>query len=392
MRCGLYLRISREDGVGESDSIANQRLMLCQYLEEHPEMVLAGEWVDDGWSGSRFDRPGFREMMAAAERGELDCILIKDLSRLGREYIQTGYYLQDIFPRMGIRLIAVADRYDSGQAEFLEQSLLLPVLNLMNDAYCRDISAKVRWQQRTKRQAGEYIGAFAVYGYRKNERNVHRLEVDEDVRKIICCIYWLRLAGMSAENIANALNAAGIPGPAQYKREKGSRYRSGFDKEGGSGNWSPLAVRRILKNRMYTGAMVQGKDRKISYKLSVRRKLPPEQWIIVEGKVPVIIPKWLWDRTQEVAAMRLRCAPGERYCGMWDGIWKGKSGGGWDWLAELVLHMISGEKDVHGRFGERWMRRLFLVLFFREVTCEEEEKKIYVSLCVQGFAGKGGKI
>lgn len=376
IRCGMYLRLSREDGGEESNSIQNQRLLIQQFIRQKPDMFLTGEWVDDGWSGSRFDRPGFQKMMHAAYDGQIDCILVKDLSRLGREYIQTGYYLQEIFPKLGIRLIAISDQYDSIQSEFMEQSLLMPVLNLMNDAYCRDISQKVRWQQQTKRQMGEYIGAFAGYGYQKAEDNVHRLVIDEQVAEIVKGIYWLRLGGMAAERIAQVLNRQKIPCPREYKRQMGSQYQSGFDRAE-EARWSPLSVRRILHNRMYTGAMQQGKDRKISYKLNVRRKLPEKEWICVEDRVPVLIPKWVFKRVGLLEEQRIRCRKGKVFCNLWSGIgnhlteqveW------GEEYLFSYLCRYYLKEKEP----VEEWMRRLFLVLFFQKIEVCPKRKSILI--------------
>lgn len=319
IRCGIYLRLSREDGMEESNSIQNQRLLIRQYIRQYPDMILAGEWVDDGWSGSRFDRPGFQKMMQAVLEEQIDCILVKDLSRLGREYIQTGRYLQEIFPKLGIRFIAITDHYDSMRTEFMEQSLLMPVLNLMNDAYCRDISQKVRWQQQTKRQMGEYIGAFAVYGYQKQEDDIHHLVIDNKVVEIIWGIYRLRLSGMAAENIAEGLNRQQIPCPREYKRQQGSKFRSGFDRDEAA-KWSPLAVRRILHNKMYTGVMIQGKEKKISYKLNARKKLPEEEWVCVDHMVPVLIPRWIYERVRKLEKQNIRSARGKRFCNLWSGL------------------------------------------------------------------------
>ncbi len=398
LRCGMYLRISREDGGRESDSIQNQRRLITQFLERQPEMELAGEWVDDGWSGSRFDRPGFRQMMQAAARGEIGCILVKDLSRLGREYIQTGYYLREILPELGIRLIAIADHYDSSHMEWMEQSLLVPVLNLMNDAYCRDISGKVRWQQKAKREAGEYIGAFAVYGYRKSEENIHRLVVDEGVRDVIVAIYLLRLSGMAAENIARSLNRMKIPPPGKYKRMQGSRYISGFDTEGRAEIWSALSVRRILQNEMYTGVLMQGKDRKISYKLPLRQSLPKREWVRTEKGVPAVIPAWIYQRVCSLGEMRLRCRKGRVFCGLWDGIWKDKPDGEFRWLWECLFCILLSEgKCLHYGIDlpdaasyEEGMRkciedapyimRLLVVIMCRKIEYEKEKRIIRMYL------------
>lgn len=379
IRCGCYLRISREDGDGESNSIQNQRLLIQQYIQQYPEMAMVGEWSDDGWSGSRFDRPGFQDMMRAVFRLELDCILVKDLSRLGREYIQTGYYLQKIFPEYGVRFIAIADHYDSSQTEFMEESLLVPVLNLLNDAYCRDISQKVRWQQRTKRQSGQYIGAFAAYGYRKSQEDIHQLETDENVKEIIQGIFLLRLSGMTAEKIAGRLNFWNIPSPREYKRLQGSSFISGFDREE-TALWSPLAVRRILHNQMYTGVLIQGKDEKISYKLTIRRKIPKEQWVCVEERVPVIVPKWIYERVRALEGQKIRCKKGRIYCDIWSGVlieeWEDK-----DILLEFLFSCF-GKESVP---KEKWMCRLFLVIYFQRISIDTAEKKIYLdSVCRRG--------
>lgn len=374
IRCGMYLRLSREDGEGESDSIQNQRLLIQQYVKQQPDMTVIGEWVDDGWSGSRFDRPGFQKMMEAVSNGQMDCILVKDLSRLGREYIQTGQYLQEIFPKLGVRFIAIMDHYDSWKTEFMEQSLLMPVLNLMNDAYCRDISQKVRWQQQTKRQLGEYIGAFAVYGYQKDQSNPHLLVIDEEVEEVIRCIYWLRLSGMAAENIAKRLNGRRIPCPREYKRQQGSRFCSGFDQEQVQSEWSPLAVRRILHNEMYTGKMIQGKDKKISYKLKQRRKLSKEEWICVDHKVPVLIPAWLFQRLERWEKQRIHCRRGEVFCPLGAGVVSGLEQKG---IVPNDLLQYLYQKYLHEKnLPERWMCQLFFSLFFQKIEIIPEEKRI----------------
>jgi DNA invertase Pin-like site-specific DNA recombinase len=378
MRCGIYLRISREDGLGESNSIANQRKILHAYLEEHSEMSFTKEWVDDGKTGSNYDREGFQAMLQAAARGEIACLLCKDLSRLGREYIQTGYYLQKIFPMLGLRVIAVADDYDSAKTDFLEQALLFPVINLMNDAYCRDISGKVRWQQKIRRQQGDYIGAFACYGYRKSETEIHRLVVDEDVQEIVKCIYRLCLSGMAAENIASVLNMGQIPSPRAYKTLQGSRFRSGFDGKGGE-HWSPLSVRRILANRMYTGVMIQGKDTKISYKMNLRQKIPREDWIQVPGKVPVLIPSWVADRICDLKQQRLRCHRGKVYCELFAGYRLSQKGEilckkCWD-----ICNSIFGKNMP----PERWKQRLLLVLLVRTISIDFSKRVILADVTFQ---------
>ena len=170
MKCGIYLRISKEEESTGSNSIAGQRMVIEQFVHVHNDMEIAGEWCDDGYSGINFDRPGVKDLIRNIYSGRIECIIVKDLSRFGRDYIQTGKYIKYIFPGLGVRFIAVCDNYDSQNSGFLEDALLMPIMNLVNDAYCRDISNKVRWQQEARRKQGIYIGAFAVYGYIKSEK------------------------------------------------------------------------------------------------------------------------------------------------------------------------------------------------------------------------------
>lgn len=323
-RCGAYLRLSRDDDAeGESNSIQTQRQIIRHYVRQQNGMELVAEWVDDGYSGSNFTRPGFEHMMQQLIRREIDCVIVKDLSRFGREYIDTGRYLQQIFPAMGIRFIAVADHYDSFRTEFMEETLLLPVMNLLNDAYCRDISQKVRCHQNIRRECGEYIGAFAGYGYRKKKDNYHRLEEDREAADVIRTVFRLRFSGMSAEKISCLLNEAGVLSPLAYKKVHGSRFATSFS-EKELPPWSPMAVRRILQNEMTAGTMIQGRDRKISYKLPERVKLPKEEWKKVENGVPALLPKWMFLAAQELQSMHLHCKRGDWFSRPWDRDWREK--------------------------------------------------------------------
>lgn len=298
VRCGSYLRISKEDGEeGESNSLQNQRKLIQMYLNSHQELRLCREWVDDGVSGSHFNRAGVRKLFEAVERKEIDCVLVKDLSRFGREYIDTGYYLQEYFPRHHVRFIAVCDGYDSMEAGFMEQNLLIPILNILNDSYCQDISKKVRLQQMIKRKEGAYIGAFCAYGYKKDAADKNHLLVDRDAAEVVKKIFELRVQGMSPEKISAWLNEKGIPSPSEYKRLCRSAYVSGFVK-GEKSHWHPGAVRRILQNEMYTGVMVQGKRRKINYKLSLRENVPSREWVRVEGMQEAIVPREVFEQAQ----------------------------------------------------------------------------------------------
>ena len=190
----MYLRLSRDDNdVGrtktESDSIGNQRALIRSYISENPDMELYDIYADDGYSGSNFDRPEFKRMIGDIEAGAVNCVIVKDLSRFGRDYIESGRFIQKIFPALGVRFIALTDHYDSFNADMGESGIVLPVKNFINDSYCRDISTKVKSQFAVKRKNGECIASFAVYGYRKSESNKNRLVVDEYAAGIVRKIF-----------------------------------------------------------------------------------------------------------------------------------------------------------------------------------------------------------
>ena len=247
-----YLRISREDGDrAESDSIVNQRKLLERYIGEHPELHLVSYYQDDGYTGTNFDRPAFRRMEADIAQGRIDCVLVKDLSRFGRDYIEMGRYLERVFPSQGVRFIAINDHVDSQQGRY---DMLLPMKNLFNTQYARDISDKVRAAIRTKQQRGEFIGAFASYGYRKDPADHNHLVVDPAAAQVVQRIFDLFEQGHGKISIAKLLNAEGIPSPSEYKRILGERYHNGR-KIDQTTYWTYATVHRILQNQMYAGNM-----------------------------------------------------------------------------------------------------------------------------------------
>lgn len=267
LRTAAYARLSVENGGHETeDSLHTQILQIHNYIRENPELTLTDTYADNGFTGTRFERPGFTQMMEDIQSDKINCIIVKDLSRLGRNYIEMGKYLERIFPMMGIRFIAINDNYDNANTESSDSdSIVVPFKNLLNDSYCRDISIKVRSQLDIKRRKGEFIGGYAVYGYSKDEQNKNRLVVDEYAADIVRSIYRRKLEGMSANSIADQLNSEGVLAPSEYKRLCGLNYHSGF-KTGTHAKWQAIQVLRILKNEVYTGTMVQGKRQKINYK------------------------------------------------------------------------------------------------------------------------------
>lgn len=279
----LYLRLSREDGDREeSDSIVNQKELIKEFLKSRPDIRIHEIKVDDGYSGVNFDRPAFQEMLSDIKEGKVNCVIVKDLSRFGRNYIEVGKFIEKIFPYLGVRLIAINDHYDSMSATSQNENIIIPFKNLINDAYCRDISMKIRTNLEVKRKRGDFVGAFAPYGYKKSEDDKNRLEIDEEAADTVSEIFKLYIQGKSVYKIADYLNEVGILTPLDYKRNRGSKFYTGF-KRNQCSTWSPVIVMRILKNYVYTGAVVQGKETTPNYK--VKKKIAKDKtlWNCVEA-------------------------------------------------------------------------------------------------------------
>ena len=305
----LYIRLSREDGDREeSDSITSQRELLTEFAAAQSDLAAPVLYVDDGYSGTDFDRPDFRRMLADLRAGKTDCVIVKDLSRLGRNYVGVGEYLEKTFPLLGVRFISVSDQVDSFADPRSVDNLVVPFKNIINDEYCRDISNKVRASLDLKRRQGKFIGSFASYGYRKDPDDHSRLLIDEEAAAVVRDIFDWFVGGTSVLGIAKRLNAAGIPNPSAYKRQQGMNYRHPASGKL-DGLWPDSSVRRILKNRLYTGTMVQGKNRIKSYKLHVSEAVPEADWITVEQTHEAIIPPELFERAQALFTRDTRTAP-----------------------------------------------------------------------------------
>ena len=250
-RTALYLRLSREDGdKTESDSIANQRTLLEAYTADHPELCIVDEFVDDGYSGSNFERPAFQNLFRELEQGTINCVLVKDLSRFGRNYIEVGRYLERIFPVMRVRLIAVTDNYDSQSAWKTSDSIMVPMRNLLNDAYCRDISVKIKSQLAVKRKRGDFVGSFAAYGYQKDPSNHTKLIVDELAAETVQDIFRWKISGMNNQSIADRLNAKKVPSPAARKLQSGAKlslhFRKSDEPRGLPRQWTAFCTTRSI--------------------------------------------------------------------------------------------------------------------------------------------------
>lgn len=313
----IYLRLSRENEdakgnrIRESDSIASQRELTRTFVRKQPDMELFDIYIDDGYSGTNFDRPDFNRMMADIRAGKVNCVVVKDLSRFGRDYIEAGRFLQKTFPAFSVRFVAITDHYDSLTADRSTTSFVIPVKNFMNDFYCQDISEKVRSHQEIKREQGKFIGAFPVYGYRKSCEDRNKLVIDDYAAKIVKTIFAWKLDGMSNLAIANRLNANGIFSPLEYKKSHGERYATGFH-AGIVAKWSAVAVRRILTNEIYTGMMVQGKREKVNYKVKKILEKPESEWCKVEGTHEGIISKADYQTVQRLLKIESRAGQGMR--------------------------------------------------------------------------------
>ena len=293
-RAALYARLSREDGdKPESDSIANQRALLERFASRQPDLQVVGMYRDDGFTGTNFDRPDFQRMMADVEVGKINCVIVKDLSRFGRDYINTGYYLERWFPEHGVRFLAVNDHIDSEKGPY---DLMLPFKNVFNEQYARDISHKVKSAMQAKQRQGQFIGAFASYGYRKDPENHNKLLIDPCAAAVVQRVFDLYEQGNGKIRIARLLNEDGVPCPSEYKKLNGERYHNG-QKLGKTTYWTYATIHRMLKNQMYIGNMEQGRaPRQIMHGRA--RQLDHNQWTVVEGTHEPIISRRQWDRVQ----------------------------------------------------------------------------------------------
>ena len=291
----VYLRLSKEDGdvtdggKTVSNSIANQEELVRDYLKSQADIRVYSVYKDDGYSGVNSDRPQFQKMIEDIKSGAVNCVIVKDLSRFGRNYIESGRYIEKIFPMLGVRFIAVNDHYDS-LSEDSGADMIIPFKNLINDAYCRDISIKVRSHLDMKRKNGEYIGAFVAYGYRKDPEDKNRLIIDDYAAGVVRDIFDMKKKGMSHYSIARKLNGDGILSPLEYMKSQGINLNTSFHRRSKS-RWSHSSVLRILQNEMYTGTLIQGKTGTPNYKIKVRSDKAEEAWVKIPNAHEAIIPK-----------------------------------------------------------------------------------------------------
>lgn len=296
---GAYVRLSIEDsGKPGSDTIETQRGILLSYIETQQDLRLVDVYCDNGRTGTNFDRPEFERLMSDIRVGKINCIVVKDLSRFGRNYRESSNYLLRIFPFLGVRFIAVNDHFDTKTAAQTEYGLVMPLKNIINDTYSRDISRKVASAIATKERNGEFIGVFAPYGYCKSATDCHKLEVDPETAPVIQEIFSMRLQGMGYAAIARNLNERAIPSPGAYLFQCGLSKRTAYR----DAIWAAWNIKEILRNEIYLGHLVQGKRTQASYKQArTERYAPPEEWRISRNTHDAIISEQAFSKVQELA-------------------------------------------------------------------------------------------
>ncbi|MFI3249709.1 MAG: recombinase family protein [Eubacteriales bacterium] len=308
-RAAAYVRLSKEDGDKvESMSITNQKELIRSFVSTQNDIALCIERVDDGYSGANFERPSFQLMLEEIKRSEIDCVIVKDLSRFARNFVESERYLQQIFPFLGVRFIAINDNIDSIDPTTTSQKLILPIKNLMNDAYLADLSVKIRSQFEIKRKKGEFIAAHTPYGYLKSPENHSKIVVDQRVAHIVQDIYSKKIEGMSAQAIAKELDDLEIPSPAAYKQSIGINHVTNFQ-DSDNPRWSANAIFRILKNPIYKGTLVQGEFTTPNYKVKKRIRNPEDKCIVLHHNHEEIIDTCTFDTVQAIFQGDARRAP-----------------------------------------------------------------------------------
>lgn len=291
----LYLRVSDEDDnlseSCESESISGQRLLLQDFVSRHRELSCGSiiELVDDGFSGTNFDRPGIKKLLELAKAHQINCIIVKDFSRFGRNYLEVGNYLEQIFPFLGIRFLSVNDHFDSFENMGAAGAIEVGFKNIIHEAYSKDLSEKIKSVRRLKANQGKFVTAFAPYGYRKADGSKNQLVIDEECAAVVRRIFALSLNGMGITAIARLLNKEGVPSPLMVRTKRNEKFQCNCCKE--PAHWTAGTVSRILSDQRYTGDAVYGKivPEETGSRKGVR--IPQENWIIVPDAHPGIIER-----------------------------------------------------------------------------------------------------
>ena len=292
----LYIRLSKEDeNEGPSESVTNQKSLLNEFVQQH-RLSVYDTYIDDGWSGTNFDRPDFQRMLGDIEDRKVNMVITKDLSRLGRDYIMTGHYMERYFPEKQVRYISLLDGIDTGVESTAND--ITPFRAIMNDMYAKDISRKIKSVKRDKQRKGQFIGGKPVYGYKMHPTEKNKIVIDKEAAPTVRRIFGMALEGMSCRQIATQLNAEGVPTPAAYAGlpvPKSGPY---------TGLWSSERISEMLQNETYIGNMVQGRSVKISYKSRKCLHQARENWVVVENTHEPLIDREAFEKVQVLVASR----------------------------------------------------------------------------------------
>lgn len=297
-KTAIYVRLSREDERKiESESVENQIVFLKDFVAKDATLSLIDEYVDRHVTGTKFDRPEFNRMIADVRSGKINCVVVKDLSRLGRNYLEAGDYIEKIFPFFGVRFIAVTDDYDSLTSNPTEDGLVVPLKNLINEAYAKDISKKIHTSFENQFKQGVFFATTAAYGYKKDPDDPHMVLVDEDVKDVVIRIFKDYVGGKSLAQISRELNAEGVLAPSVYWQTKDVIHKDKYNNL-----WEGKQIRNILKNPIYIGDVRIGKTQKCYFKGITRAK--EREGYYVENHHEPIIDRETFDRAQEMLAAK----------------------------------------------------------------------------------------
>ncbi len=307
-RAAVYIRLSVEDSQTGSASVETQQYIIGHFLDSHPDIELFHTYIDNGLTGTNFNRPAFQSMLNDIESGAVNCVVVKDLSRLGRNSIDTGYYIEQYFPQRKVRFIAVNEGYDTADGNS-RPDMMIALRNMVNEAYAADISRKITAAQRQMMKDGKFVGALPPYGYLKDPEDCHKLIVDPEAAAVVKQIFAWAANGMGITTIATRLNEAGVLTPSYRRAEQGLITN---EKRLGSGSWQTFTVNKILRAEIYTGDMVQGKSKTVA-----RKQIPtnPDEYTVVPGTHQAIVSRELFeqvrgmlDRTAQICRERGKSA------------------------------------------------------------------------------------
>lgn len=294
---GLYARLSVEDsGKKDGNSIKNQIVILNNFVNAKVDLTYSELYCDNGETGTNFERPEWERLMQDIKKGKINCIVVKDLSRLGRNYIEVGNYIESVFPFLKVRFIAIYDHYDSQKEYFKECDMEVSLKNIVNDFYSKDISKKVLSSLNSKKKKGDFIGSITPYGYKRSEENKNKLVVDKVTAPFVKKIFEWKLNGLSDNKIANILNEDGVWSPNRYRYELGLRK----DKKYECFLWQAQTIHLITDNLVYLGHMAQGKYNASIYKVRNKQRIPETDWIVVKNTHEGIIEENTYNKILEL--------------------------------------------------------------------------------------------